>query len=244
MSKFQGQFGKAPDLSSLLKLDQTTPQKITATDTTITASDEVYFGDVTDSSKIKKDTVQGILDLVPSSTPDLSSLGDVIDTDKATGKILQVRSDGDHEYVTVPSPDLSAYMKKDGSIDFTGEPNQYIEFLAGEALVAGNICYTKGSPAGTKAWKAKADDEATVKGRMLLCTETISAGATGTFLVRGYYEDTGLTRGATYYVDASTAGAKTLTVPSTSTNIIRILGWGDTTTSFYFEPSTDYGEVA
>jgi hypothetical protein len=53
-----------------LHLDQTTPQTITATDVTITATDEIYYGDVTDSTKIKKDTVQGILDLVPS--PDLS----------------------------------------------------------------------------------------------------------------------------------------------------------------------------
>jgi hypothetical protein len=58
------------DLSGYLTLDQTTPQTITATDTTITASDEIYFGDATDSFKIKKDTIQGILDLIP--TPDLS----------------------------------------------------------------------------------------------------------------------------------------------------------------------------
>jgi F0F1-type ATP synthase delta subunit len=56
---------------TLLKLDQTTPQTITATDTTITASDEIYFGDATDSFKIKKDTIQGILDLTPA--PDLSA---------------------------------------------------------------------------------------------------------------------------------------------------------------------------
>lgn len=53
-----------------LKQDQTTPQTITAADTDITATDEIYYGDVTDSTKIKKDTVQGILDLVPA--PDLS----------------------------------------------------------------------------------------------------------------------------------------------------------------------------
>lgn len=55
-----------------LKLDQTNPQTITATDTTITASDEIYFGDATDGFKIKKDTIQGILDLTPA--PDLSGL--------------------------------------------------------------------------------------------------------------------------------------------------------------------------
>lgn len=69
-----------------LKLDQTTPQTITATDTTITASDEIYFGDVTDSSKVKKDTVQGILDLTPA--PDLSAY--IAKTDP---KIIKV--DGD-----------------------------------------------------------------------------------------------------------------------------------------------------
>lgn len=34
-----------------------------ATDTVITASDEIWFADVTDSNLVKKDTVQGILDL-------------------------------------------------------------------------------------------------------------------------------------------------------------------------------------
>jgi hypothetical protein len=64
------QFDLVQDVSGLVKLDQNDPQIITATDTVITASDEVYFGDVTDSSKLKKDTVQGILDLVPA--PDLT----------------------------------------------------------------------------------------------------------------------------------------------------------------------------
>lgn len=39
----------------------------TLTDTTITASDEIMFGDVSDSNNAKKDTVQGILDLVSST---------------------------------------------------------------------------------------------------------------------------------------------------------------------------------
>ncbi len=37
-------------------------------DTVITASDEILFGDATDSNANKKDTVQGILDLVPAPT--------------------------------------------------------------------------------------------------------------------------------------------------------------------------------
>lgn len=38
-----------------------------ATDTVITASDEIWFADATDSNLVKKDTVQGILDLVPNT---------------------------------------------------------------------------------------------------------------------------------------------------------------------------------
>jgi len=42
-----------------------------ATDTTIAAGDEILFGDVSDSNNVKKDTVQGILDLVPASSDEL-----------------------------------------------------------------------------------------------------------------------------------------------------------------------------
>lgn len=38
------------------------------TDTVITASDEIMFADVSDSNNIKKDTVQGILDLTPGGS--------------------------------------------------------------------------------------------------------------------------------------------------------------------------------
>lgn len=47
--------------------DAVTPDKIdinSGTDAVITASDEILFSDVTDSDIVKKDTVQGILDLV------------------------------------------------------------------------------------------------------------------------------------------------------------------------------------
>jgi hypothetical protein len=75
ISRFTGEFDlvgmtEAEKLAFIKANQSTNPQIITATDTVITASDEVYFGDVTDSSKLKKDTVQGILDLV--TAPDLS----------------------------------------------------------------------------------------------------------------------------------------------------------------------------
>lgn len=53
-------------------------------DTVITASDELLFGDVSDSNNVKKDTVQGILDLVSATgisigTPQASTSGTSID---------------------------------------------------------------------------------------------------------------------------------------------------------------------
>lgn len=194
------------DARFLKQVQTTDPQKITATDVTITASDEIYYGDVTDSTKLKKDTVQGILDLVPS-------------------------------------PDLSAYSKIDGSVAFTAEPNVLLSITAGEAISAGDICYIKSSSGTAKAYKAKGDAEATIKGRIVLAPSSVSSGASGTFLVRGYYTDSGLTTAATYFISTSTAGAKVTTAP-TSGNFLRVLGWAMSTTSFYFDPSKDYIEVS
>lgn len=65
--------------------DAVTAAKIdinSATDTTITASDLILFGDVSDGNKIKRDPVQGILDLVPDSPPVLDE--DDFASDSAT----------------------------------------------------------------------------------------------------------------------------------------------------------------
>ena len=50
-----------------------------------------------------------------SSDFNLSDLNDVIDTSKATGKILQVNSDGNHEYVDLPDSNLSALVPYTGA---------------------------------------------------------------------------------------------------------------------------------
>lgn len=108
------------DTPTLLKLNQTTPQIIIATDTVITASDEVYFGDVTDSSKIKKDTVQGILDLVPA--PDLSGLvkakiqfdglNNFISTISRRGRTKSAKTMTDWEMTANASGSASVTIKK------------------------------------------------------------------------------------------------------------------------------------
>jgi hypothetical protein len=71
---------------------------------------------------------------------------------------------------------------------------------------------------------------------------TISADNAGDLLIRGYYTDTGLTAGSPYYISA-TAGAKTATAPSTSGQIVRIVGYAISATSFFFDPDHTYIEV-
>ncbi len=178
----------------------------------------------------------------PQGDPGPNLVGSTTSTDltgilKGNGATVTTAS-ASTDYV-VPD-DLSSYSKIDGSTDFTGEPSVKKNFTAGEALTAGNICYLKSDG---KFWKARGNAEATTKGRIVMALASISANASGQFLVRGYYTDSGLTAGATYFISTSTAGAKATTAPS-SGNFARVVGWAMSTTSFYFDPSNDYIEVA
>jgi len=154
----------------------------------------------------------------------------------ATGTVLGSNLSG----TNTGDQDLTPYSKKDGSVDFTSEPNIYEELTAGESLVAGNVCYLKSDG---KYWKSQGDVESEVKSEIVLCTETITADSTGTFLIRGKYTDSGLTIGVPYFISPTTAGAKSTTAP-TSGNFAKILGWARSATIFYFNPSRDYIEVA
>lgn len=113
--------------------------------------------------------------------------------------------------------------------------------VAGENVVAGNVCYLKASDG--KVWKAKADAEATSKNLIVLALSSVSANATGVFLVKGNYTSSGLTVGE-YYISVSTAGAMVSTRPSTSTNIVRVIGNATSTTNLYFDPDKTYVQVA
>jgi len=111
---------------------------------------------------------------------------------------------------------------------------------AGEALVAGNICYLKSDG---KYWKANASAEATASGRLLMAMATIAANATGKFYAYGGYRTTtGLTTGSIYYL-STTAGGITTTAPATTGNVVRVVGYASSTTKFNFEPSNSWGEV-
>ena len=128
-----------------LHLDQTTGQALTnVTDVTITASDEIYYGDVTDSNKIKKDTVQGILDLVPAT--DLTPYAKLDGTNQPfTGNLnvskvdpeVRITDTGNSSYARLLKSDTlnNAYQYNkvvqpaatNYAVGFTG-PNNWISF--------------------------------------------------------------------------------------------------------------------
>lgn len=127
-----------------------------------------------------------------------------------------------------------------GDQDLSDYRTKTEQLVAGEAVVSGNVCYLKSDG---KYWKARANAEATTKGRIVIATQSISANATGTFLIEGNYTTSGLTVGSTYFINTSTAGEITSTIPTTG-NFIRVVGNALSATVLYFSPSADYGEVS
>lgn len=110
---------------------------------------------------------------------------------------------------------------------------------AGESVVSGDLCYLKDDG---KMWKADADAEATADTMLGLATASISADATGNFLIKGRHTTSGLTVGALQYV-STTAGALTETAPSASGDIVRIAGSAISATVLYFDPDKTFIEV-
>ena len=67
--------------------------------------------------------------------------------------------------------------------------------------------------------------------------------ASDTVLVKGSYTTSGLVAGNTYYL-STVAGETTDTAPSSSGEIVRILGYALSTTRIYFDPDKSYIEVS
>jgi len=114
------------------------------------------------------------------------------------------------------------------------------EETAGESLVNGDLCYLKSDG---KYWKADASADTTCSQDLLMCLDTISADAVGTFMEFGEFTTTGLTAGSVYYV-SETAGAITSTAPVTSTSIVRIIGTALSTTVLKLKIDSSFVEVA
>lgn len=102
---------------------------------------------------------------------------------------------------------------------------------AGEALVAGDLCYLN---TDGKYWKANASAYSTSSTELRIARTNLSAEELGTFIAQGSITSSGLTVGVRYYV-ANLAGQIT-TVELSSPNIVRYIGTASSATSLEFNP--------
>lgn len=77
-----------------------------------------------------------------------------------------------------------------------------------------------------------------------MALETITANNSGLLLIKGNIRyDSWNFAAAKIYLSAATAGAITSTQPSTTGNQIQVIGIAKTSTTLYFKPSYDVGEI-
>ena len=119
-----------------------------------------------------------------------------------------------------------------GDTDWSGNGTK----VSGQSSVAGSVGDIVHLTGATTWTDADADAEATCDGMLGIKLSTTEV------LTHGVYTTTGLTAASTYYVDTS-AGDKTVTAPSGSGDIVRIIGYALSTTELYFDPDKTYIEV-
>jgi hypothetical protein len=134
-------------------------------------------------------------------------------------------------------PNASRMLNSAPVIDHKFEGEKHT-FTAGENLVFGELCYYKSD---SKMWKTDADALATTEGLLAVAADTISADASGTFIMGGSYirdDSWTWTAGDILYVSL-TAGDFTATAPSASGDTIRIVGYAIDDDHIFFCPSNE-----
>ncbi len=112
-------------------------------------------------------------------------------------------------------------------------------FTAGENVTIGELCYFK--PGDSKMWQADGDALATTTGLLSIATTTISADASGVFLLWGFIRDDGIfnyTAGDELYISL-TPGIPTATIPPAAGDFVRLVGNAITADVIMFNPSND-----
>lgn len=115
----------------------------------------------------------------------------------------------------------------------------------GSEIAIRQVCYISGDQSGVpQITKAQADAEANAKGMLVMTMAAIANGAAGNCRVLGKISGfSGLTPGAIQYLSDDTAGAIEETATTTSTEIVRIIGYALSATVVYFNPMQAYVEV-
>ena len=143
--------------------------------------------------------------------------------------------------------DISSDNTTIADMSYAGTTQTY---TAGEALIEGEAVYYNSDG---KVYKAKADSDST-----MICigitTASASADSSVVLLVRGLIRNSTLfsftvggqasVAAALVYISESTAGRVTQTRPSTSTNIVQIIGFAEDTDTLSFDPDNTFIEIA
>jgi hypothetical protein len=118
----------------------------------------------------------------------------------------------------------------------------YEKGIYGENLIAGDLVYLKSDG---KYWKALADSESTLP-CIGLATISGNAESNNNILKTGYYRDDSWswTIGGLLYLDITTGGELTQTIPSGSGKFVQIVGYAISSTVIYFKPDFTYLELA
>ena len=143
--------------------------------------------------------------------------------------------------LTVSASDVSYSSAPDNN---TGSGFSF-SAVAGENLVAGEVCYV--SSAG-KCLKAQADSALTTPA-VVMAVANINIDEVGSFMSMGFFRNDAwsLTVGSVggqglLFLSPATAGLMTQTVPSASGNQVQILGYAFSSTVVYFAPDLTYIE--
>ena len=110
-------------------------------------------------------------------------------------------------------------------------------------LTQGELCVLKDFAGVPKFVAADATTADGCSGLLGIALTDVADGSSGNFLLFGKFTTSGLSVGAIYYA-AQTAGGITVTKTSTAGQIVRIIGYAESATVLFFNPSSTYIEVA
>lgn len=113
-------------------------------------------------------------------------------------------------------------------------------FTAGVDISAGAVCRVNSSG---QMVLADATSESTCSTLIALSISTLLSGESGKFLLRGFYNAGTFGTGDVIYVD-TTAGQITDYKPSSTGNIVRVLGYAISPTQIFFDPDKTWIELA
>lgn len=161
----------------------------------------------------------------------------VLTYDNTSGLIsLEASAGGGGNVVDDTTPQLG------GDLDLNSKAIT-IELTAADTVAKGDVCYLNSSG---QAKLIDASAASTCNGQLVMAQEAITATNTGTFLVYGVEDGfSSLTPGTVYYasITGTTGNTASTSQPTASGEIIRKLYTAATSTTIFFNPSVDYGEI-